>query len=274
MAKNEGEFVVKGERGVDIFVRRNLSPSPRAVIVIVHGLCEHGGRYEFVTDFLLRHGYHVYRHDHRGHGKSGGERGYVDDYMDYIKDTHAVVNCAEEEHPHLPLFMLGHSMGGFVTAFYGITYPGTLQGQIFSGAAVILLPLFKDLESFDYRAAALSPIANSLADLISRDPHVVQNYKDDPLVLKEFTTQLMGEVFIRGAKELMERMKAYTYPCLILHGGGDAIVTPEASKFMFHHISSKDKEISIYDGLYHEIMNEPEKEMVLNDIDHWIKQRI
>ncbi|MCX7983212.1 MAG: lysophospholipase [Syntrophales bacterium] len=274
MAENYAEFVIKGERGTDIFVRKNLSHSARAVLIIVHGLCEHGGRYDFVSDFFTRHGYHVYRHDHRGHGKSGGERGYVEDYMDYIKDTNAVVNRAKEDHPTLPLFMLGHSMGGFITAFYGLTYPDFLKGQIFSGAAVILLPLFKDLESFDYNASAYNPIANSLADLISRDAQVVRSYKEDPLVLKEFTTKLMGEVFLRGAKELMTRMKEYTYPCLILHGGGDAIVTPEASKYLFEHISSKDKEISIYEGLYHEILNEPEKMTVLNDIDHWIKQRI
>lgn len=120
--------------------------------------------------------------------------------MDYIKDTHAVVLRVKEEHPHLPIFMLGHSMGGFITAVYGVTYPTGLQGQIFSGAAVILLPLFKDLESLDYHATARNPIANALADLISRDASVVQAYKDDPLVLKEFTTQLMGEVFIRGQR--------------------------------------------------------------------------
>lgn len=274
MTMNYEEFTVKGEKGVDIFVRKNLCPSPRAVIVIVHGLCEHGGRYDSVAEFFNRHGYHVYRHDHRGHGRSKGERGYVEDYMDYVKDTHTVVLKVKEDYPHLPIFMLGHSMGGFITACYGIAYPGTLKGQIFSGAAVILLPLFKDLEAFDYNAAASNPIANALADLISRDTHVVQAYKDDPLVLKEFTTKLMGEVFIRGAKELMTRMNEYSYPCFILHGGADAIVTPEAARYLFDHISSKDKEISIYEGLYHEIMNEPEKEMVLTDIDRWVKQRI
>jgi len=274
MSEGYAEFTISGVDNVDIFVRRNIISAPRAVLVIVHGLCEHGGRYDHVTEFFVRHGYNVYRHDHRGHGKSGGERGYVEDYMDYIKDTHAVVLRVKEEHPHLPIFMLGHSMGGFITAVYGVTYPTGLQGQIFSGAAVILLPLFKDLESLDYHATARNPIANALADLISRDASVVQAYKDDPLVLKEFTTQLMGEVFIRGAKELMGKMASYAYPCFILHGGGDAIVTPEAARYLFEHISSKDKEISIYEGLYHEIMNEPERELVLNDIDRWIKQRI
>jgi len=274
MPNSYGEFQILGAGNVAIFARKNTTSSARAVIVIVHGLCEHSGRYDHVTDYFVHRGYNVYRFDHRGHGKSGGDRGYVEDYMDYIKDTNSIVIRAREENPTLPIFMLGHSMGGFITATYGITYPTGLAGQIFSGAAVILLPLFKDLENFDYQAAARNPIANTLADLISRDKNVVEAYKNDPLVLKEFTTKLMGEVFIRGAKDLMAKMANYRYPCLILHGGGDAIVTPEAAKFLYEHISSKDKELSIYDGLYHEIMNEPEREKVLADIDRWVKQRI
>lgn len=274
MAEAYEEFEITCQDSVTLFGRKNVSPSPRATLIIVHGLCEHSGRYDHVAAHLTAGGYHVYRFDLRGHGRSSGERGYVDKYEDFITDTQAVVTLAENTYPSLPIFMLGHSMGGTITALYGLTYPAGLAGQIFSGAAVIVLPLFQDLSSLDYNQTPFQPIPNALADMISRDTRVVQAYKDDPLVLKEFTFKLMGEMFIRGAKDIMARAAEYRYPCLILHGGADAIVTPDASQYWYEHIASPDKKAIIYDGLYHEILNEPERATVLADIDHWLKERL
>jgi alpha-beta hydrolase superfamily lysophospholipase len=130
------------------------------------------------------------------------------------------------------------------------------------------------MASFDYNATPLAPIPNTLSDIISRDPQVIRAYKEDPLVIKEFTTKLRGEILIRGAKHLMNSMNTYRYPCLILHGGGDQIVTPDSSKYFYEHISSTDKQLKIYEGLYHEILNEPEKDIIIEDIRLWIEDRI
>ncbi len=265
------EFKLKTADGLELWADKNLVDHPRAVIVLVHGLCEHAGRYDHVVSALNGFACSVYRFDNRGHGRSGGQRGYVEDYNQYVDDAELMAAHAKKENPGKALFMLGHSMGGFITAYYGVKYPGRLSGQILSGAAVIVPPLMKDLEGFDYNAVALAPIANTLMDLVCRDPQVVQAYKDDPLVLKEFTTKLMGEVLLTGAKELMRRMNEYSYPCLILHGGADQIVPADASRYFYDHIASKDKTLKVYDGLYHEILNEPEKETVLQDIRRWIE---
>jgi alpha-beta hydrolase superfamily lysophospholipase len=170
--------------------------------------------------------------------------------------------------------MLGHSMGGFIAASYGVRHPDRLSGQILSGAAVMLLPMVQGMEEFDYNATPDAPIPNNLSGLVSRDPAVVQAYEDDPLVLKEFTMKLMGEVFIRGPKDMMAGVASYGYPCLILHGGNDQIVTPDAARYFYERIASVDKQLKIYDGLYHEILNEPEKETVIEDIHRWIEGRI
>ena len=260
--------------GVELLVSQSLVDNPKAVVIIVHGLCEHAGRYDYVVSRLNEFGFSVYRYDHRGHGRSGGEKGYVEDFQLYTDDADKIVGMVKQDCPNIPRFMLGHSMGGFITGAYGVKYPRQLTGQIFSGAAVILLPLFADLSSLDFDAVAREPIANALGDIISRDREVVQAYADDPLVLKEFSTKLMGEVFIKGAKWLMENMAAYKYPCLILHGGDDQIVVPDASQYLYDHISSADKQIKIYKGLYHEIFNEPEKDSVLEDIHQWILSRV
>jgi acylglycerol lipase len=259
---------------VDLYLSKHVVENPRAVIIIVHGLCEHSGRYDYVTAKFNAFGYLVYRFDNRGHGRSGGERGYLGDFNQFIDDTEKVVEMVKQENPKLPVFMLGHSLGGFIAAAHAVKYPGRLSGQVLTGAALILQPMLTGLEGVDFTATAHAPIANTLTDLVSRDSKVVQDYKDDPLNLKEFSTGLMSEALIRGARWLMNNHGAYAYPCLILHGGGDRIVTPDASRYFYEHISSKDKELKIYDGLYHEIMNEPEKDTVLDDIHQWLEKRI
>jgi alpha-beta hydrolase superfamily lysophospholipase len=237
-------------------------------------VCEHSGRYDYVTSKLNSFGYSVYRFDNRGHGRSGGDKGYVEDFNQFIDDADKIVNMTQSENPKLPVFMLGHSMGGFITAGYGIKYPNRLTGQVLSGAATIILPMLVNLEGVDFTAMARNPIPNALSDQVSRDPKVVEDYQNDPLNLKEYATWLMSEVFLRGARWLMNNVGSYVYPCLILHGGADQIVTPVASWYFHEHIGSKDKEIKVYEGLYHEILNEPEKNVVLEDVHAWIEKRI
>ena len=274
MKKTATEKKLKGVDGVELFMSQSLVDRPKAAIVIVHGICEHSGRYDYVVSRFNDRGYSVYRYDLRGHGRSGGDRAFAQDYELFIDDTDRVVKTAQQENPGTPLFMLGHSMGGFLTPAYAITDPDRLSGQVLSGAAVILLPAVKGLESFDYNAQARNPIPNSLSNVISRDPKVVQAYADDPLVLKEFTTKLMGEIFIRGGQWIMQNMGDYRYPCSILHGGADQIVPPDAAQYFHDHIASKDKQVKIYEGLFHEILNEPERDTVLQDICKWIDARV
>ncbi len=268
----ESNFAVGG--GIELYMSKNVIENPKAVIIIVHGLCEHSGRYDYVTAKLNSFGYSVYRFDNRGHGRSGGDRGHIDDFNQYIDDAEKVVAVVKKENPGLPIFMWGHSMGGFIAAAHAVKYPGRLSGQVLTGAASILLPMAAGLEGVDFSASVRNPIPNSLSDKVSRDPNVVKAYQDDPLNIKEFTTGLMSETFIRGARWLMNNQANYTYPCLILHGGDDQIVTPDASRYFYEHIGSKDKELKIYDGLYHEVMNEPEKDTVLENIHQWLEKRI
>ena len=98
--------------------------------IIVHGLCEHSGRYDYVTAKFNACGYSVYRFDNRGHGRSGGDRGYVNDFNEFIDDAEKIVDMVKKANPKIPVFMLGHSMGGFITAAYGVKYPGRLAGQV------------------------------------------------------------------------------------------------------------------------------------------------
>ena len=268
------EKMVVAPDGVKLFQIKDIPQRPNAIIVLVHGLAEHCGRYNYVVGKLNDFGYGVYRFDNRGHGRSEGKRGHLEDFQLFLDDADLFVDLARKENPDLPLFMLGHSMGGFITAGYGSKYPGKLAGQVFSGSVIIELPIFDALKELDVENAPETPIPNSLSSLISRDQRVVKDYENDPLVLKETTLKLLTTVFLEGVAWLKDNLKNYSYPCLILHGGGDQIVGKASSEYLYENISPKDKTLKIYKDLYHEILNEAEKDLVLSDIRKWIGERI
>lgn len=260
--------------GTELYYAKDITDNPKAVIVIVHGIAEHLGRYEHTKDKLLSFGYNIYRFDHRGHGKSKGRRGHMDNYNDLIKDTDLIVELAAKENPNIPIFMLGHSMGGFVTACYGVTYPNKLKGQILSGAATNSLPLSLKIKSIKLSYLFRGMVPNGLSKLICTVPEIVKGYEDDPLVLKETSVKFNDQFVNKGIPWLVSKLPTYRYPCLILHGGDDQIVPKRCSEEFYKNISSTDKELKIYDGLYHEILGEKIKDSILEDIHQWVEKRL
>lgn len=265
---------VKAFDGTDIFMTRDTVQNPRAVLVIVHGLAEHAGRYDYVTRRLNENGISVYRFDHRGHGRSGGLRGNNDDPDKFLKDTDLVVRLALKENQGKPVFMLGHSMGGLIAAGYGAGQGNLLKGMILSGAALDFLPTFGDLGKTYTETMGNTVMPNSLAAAICRDPEVVKAYEEDPLVLKGVTLRLLYTTFIQGIERLHQNIANYQIPCLILHGGSDLLVPNSAAQWFYDHIPSRDKTLKIYPECYHEILNEKEeKDLVIADIVGWIDSR-
>jgi alpha-beta hydrolase superfamily lysophospholipase len=266
---------LKAFDGTEIFMTTDLVESPKAVLVIVHGLAEHSGRYDYVARKLNENQISVYRFDNRGHGKSGGARGENDHLDHFLKDTHMIVNLAMDETKGKPVFMLGHSMGGLITAAYGTAHRDILKGQITSGAVLDALPMFKPLEETYTEEMGSQMMPNALSELICRDPTVVKAYQEDPLVLKEYTFRLLYTTFIQGVAWLHKNLNHYKYPCLILHGGGDQLVPAGSSQWFHTHVPSEDKTIKIYPDCYHEILNEKvEKDAVIADIVGWINERL
>lgn len=266
---------LKAFDGTEIFMTTDLVESPKAVLVIVHGLAEHSGRYDYVARKLNEKEISVYRFDNRGHGKSGGARGENDHLDHFLKDTHMIVRIAIEANENKPVFMLGHSMGGLITAAYGTAHGDILKGQITSGAVLDALPMFKPLEETYTEEMGSQMMPNALSELICRDPEVVRAYQENPLVLKEYTFRLLYTTFIQGVAWLQKNLHQYKYPCLILHGGGDQLVPASSSQWFHTHVPSKDKTIKIYPECYHEILNEKvEKDAVIADIVGWINERL
>ena len=269
--KNKDTFLMMKDK-TNLFYRQDFPEKMKAVLVIVHGVCEHCGRYQYLAERLGEAGYGVIRFDLRGHGKSEGKRGFASTYLEFSQDAREFVLKAKQEAPGMPVYMLGHSMGSFISAAYGILYPDEIKGQVLSGlpATELPLPTIRLLKHLPYNLLPMIQAGNDLGKIVSRDPAVVKAYIEDPLNLKKATIKMSGEMFIKGPVWMAEHIKEYKYPCLLLHGGADMIVAPSSSEWFFNSISSSDKQRKVYPELYHEIYNEKERDEVIADTISWL----
>jgi lysophospholipase len=257
--------------GVKLYAKIDTQKDSKAVVVIVHGLCEHLGRYDYITAKLLGRNFSVYRFDHRGHGKSEGDRVFYSNYNELIDDVNVIVDMAKSENPGLPVFLIGHSMGGYGVACYGTKYPGKVNGIVISGGLTrdnkgLISQLPKGLDPKGYTP-------NELAGGVCSDEEVVKAYIADPLVEKQISFGLFYAI-ADGVKWLKENHAAFVEPVLMLHGCNDGLVCEKDLRDFFGDISSTDKGLKIYPKLFHEISNEPCKDKVIGDAIEWLEAHI
>ena len=271
MSWREGEL--RGAGGVRLY-RQAWVPDDetRGVVVLAHGLSEHSGRYQHVAARLVGEGFAVEALDHRGHGRSEGSRAFVE-VEDVVADLDRLVDGAATTYQGLPLFLLGHSMGGLIATEYAIRHQQKLTGLILSASLAVLeatSPVTR------LTARVISAIAPRLglvevdSTLVSRDPEVVRAYDADPLVYRRRLPARTVSELASAIGSLPERARVITVPVLIMYGSGDHLVPPAGSVMLDSVISSQDKTLRVYDGLYHEILNEPEQEEVLDDLVNWL----
>ncbi len=258
--------------GTKLFLNKEVPDGARAAAVLVHGLCEHQGRYDFVAEMLHKAKIGTYRFDHRGHGRSEGERTHYDDFNQLLDDTNVVVDMALEENPGSPVFLIGHSMGGFTVSLYGAKYPGKkLRGIITSGA------LTKDTAGLITGVPkGLDPhmmLPNELGAGVCSVPEVVEWYGNDPHNSKTFTAGLCYSI-CSGLTWFEEKVKEFQFPVLMLHGEKDGLVGVQDTYDFFSCAPSADKQMKIYGGLFHEIFNEYCRDEVIKDVVLWMEMRI
>jgi acylglycerol lipase len=268
----DGRFT--GAAGVEIFWHAWLPiGEPRAVVVLAHGAGEHLGRYEHVASRLVSEEYAVYALDHRGHGRSDGPRALIDRVGNAVADIDQVVSRADSEHPDVPLFLLGHSMGGCFAVRYAIDHQDRLHGLVLSGPLAALDAAPAPVRLIARGLSAVAPRLGVFAvdpSLVSRDPEVVKAYEEDPLVHH-------GKLPVRTVAELATAVESFpgnvgviTVPTLIMYGTEDKLAPPAGSVMLSERISSSDKTTIPYEGLYHEIFNEPEQQQVMDDMCAWL----
>jgi alpha-beta hydrolase superfamily lysophospholipase len=257
-------------KGAQLFAQWWLPEGePRAIVAIVHGYAEHSGRYTQTAADLVARGYGVEAVDLRGHGRSSGERVHVDTYDEYLDDVDAFLERVGAVHPGRKLFLLGHSMGGGVVTSYVIERKPPLDGVILSGAAMLARR-----EEAPAGATPPPPRTGPLpAETISRDPAVVAAYENDPLVYRGAPPARTGAAWAAAYQRVQEGMAGIAYPLLILHGTDDRLVPYRGSVQLHETASSSDKTLRLYEGLYHEVLNEPERDKVVADILGWLDAR-
>ncbi len=277
MKHHEGRF--EGVRGTEICYQYWLPDGePIASLLIVHGLAEHCGRYANVVDHFVPRGYAVYGVDHIGHGRSAGKRVYVERFDDFIVVLETYVGWIGDGQPGVPLFMVGHSLGALIGAVYLLDHPADLAGAILSG------PLVKVPDNISPATVLLSRLLSVVlpklgvaavdATGVSRDPAVVRAYVEDPLVYTGKTTARLGCEMLKAMRRVEREAGNITLPILVLQGSEDRLVSPRGAEMLHRLAGSADKTLKVYDGLHHEVYNEPERDVVLADVEAWLCERL
>jgi alpha-beta hydrolase superfamily lysophospholipase len=280
-----------------------LPPDPaRALVIIVHGVHEHSSRYAHVGTRLAAAGFAVYAADHRGHGRSGGRRGNIERMTLIVDDLSSFVLFAAQRHPGVPVFMVGHSLGGLIALHYATephatephatephatephaTEPHDAQPRVLLAGLVVSGPAVEVTAGSALQrrlAGLLSALVPNLGvaalgtEQISRDPAVVRAYHQDPLVYRGKIKARTGAEILATMEGLPARLPRLAMPLLLLHGTDDRICALTGSTMVHNTVSSADKTLHRYQGLYHEVFNEPEREQILTDLLCWLDRHL
>ncbi|MFC2050392.1 alpha/beta hydrolase [Chloroflexota bacterium] len=277
MKHKEGKF--KGYKGLSLYYQCWLpEKSPKAVLLVAHGLAEHSSRYKNLVNYFVPKGYAVYTFDYRGHGKSEGLRSFVDRFSDYLADLKTFLDKVRKEHHDAKIFLVGHSMGGTVATAYAIEHQQEVAGVITSAPSLVASSTVSPaLLAIAGVISALAPkmgVTVLDASTISRDKAVVDAYVNDSLVFRGKIPARTGAELAKMWKTLPEQMPKIKLPILIMQGTADRLANPASSKLLYKRAGSKDKTLKLYKGFYHEIFNEPGHRQVMADVEAWIKKHL
>jgi len=248
----------------------------RSALLVVPGFNGHSGYYQWAGERLAALGHSVYAVDLRGRGQSDGDRFFVEDFADYVSDVARLAELVKRREPGMPLFLLGHSAGGVVACLYALDRQSDLSGLISESFA-------HELPAPDFALAAikglshLAPHARVLKlknSDFSRDPQAVAAMDSDPLIEGESQPTRTLAALVRADETLRRRFAELTLPLLVLHGTADKAAKPSGSRHLFEQAGSADKRLELYEGGFHDLLADVERERVLGDIADWLDAHV
>ena len=248
----------------------------KANLVLCHGVNSHGGQYINAGQNFARRGFAVTALDLRGRGKSEGERYFVEKIDDYVDDLSLAIELGRSKHPELPLFLLGHSAGGVTSVTYALDHQDKIDGLICESFAFRVYAPNAALKLLE-GASHIIPHVHVLKlpmEAFSRDPQWVAQLEADPLTLNESQPVETVASFARAGERFEREFPRITLPVLILHGTADKATRPDGSQQFFDQAGSADKTLKLYEGYYHDLLNDLGKEQVFDDIVSWIDEHI
>lgn len=261
--------------GISILLRNWTIDKPKATVLLVHGYGEHSGRYEETASRLNSAGYSVFSYDRRGEGQTEGTKGHIQSIKNHVSDLIELRKLVDIKGK---FFLMAHSLGGLVSLTYLLDHkPTDIDGVVLSSPFIKIddgtAPILQKLAGL---IAAMFPKLPTIAldvNLISRDPKEVEKYVNDPLIFHGKTNAKTGYEMIKAIKHVQAKFSEFDLPFIILHGSEDKLADPQGSKWLYERSKSKDKKMTILDGLYHETMREPEKELFFEGMISWLDVR-
>ena len=278
ISHREGTFVGTEGRRIHWQAWREDGVPTRAAIVLAHGAAEHSGRYGYVVEKLVPAGYPIWALDHHGHGRSEGRRAVIERLSQAVADLDTLVGMAAAEVPEAPLFLLGHSMGGAISLSYAFEHQDKLDGLILSAPAASLEAASAPVRLIGRVLSAVAPTLGVFdvdPSTISRDPDEVAAYESDPLNHQGRLPARTVAELTSAIQKFPQRVAGIQLPLLVMHGSADELTPDSASRMVHARAGSADKTLTIYDGYYHEIFNEPpaDRQRVLDDLLGWLNAR-
>jgi alpha-beta hydrolase superfamily lysophospholipase len=277
MNHQQGKFITA--RGVNIFYQSWLPEGdPKAALLLVHGLGEHGGRYVNLVNHFVPLGYAVYALDHIGHGHSDGTRLFLESFADFTNPLKLYFDMVTKWQPGKPVFLVGHSMGGLISSVYLLEHQDELAGAIISAPAIKVSDSISPATILAGRVfSAIAPKLGIMAldaTAICSDPAVVDAYLKDPLVCNGKITARLAAEMLGAMQRVTREVSQIHLPLLVIQGSADRLVDPKGSQMLYGQSSSSDKTLKVYDGFYHEVFNEPGRAQVLGDVQAWLEKQL
>ncbi len=268
---------IKVDKKTSLFYRRWQGKPDKSVLLFVHGMGEHSGRYGHPVQFFGKEGYTIYAYDQRGHGRSDGQRAYAESFAKFIGDLNQVIRFIKKKEGDKKIYLIGHSFGGQVVLTYGARHPEGIEGIIVSSPNLRLampVPWLKKQAGLFLSSLLPGLAMDSGVDpnLVSHDEEEVEAYANDPLINTDITVRLASEMFA-NQDEMLSIAEAFEVPCLLMHAGDDQISDPEGTEEFFEACAASDKTLELYPGFYHELFNEVDKLSVFSDMKTWLQRR-
>ena len=269
---------------IELYWQSWCTQKPQGLIIMIHGLAEHSGRYKATAEYFTEHGWSFYACDLRGHGLSEDGRRpgrvHVDHFDDYVNDVDAIITLAQQQHPDVPCVIMGHSMGGLIALGYSIKHPKLLKGTVISSPGLAAHPSAQPSKLLGFIARILSRLSPHLLisskldpNSVSRDPKVVKAYMADPLVSAKVSARWYISIN-EAMADIQNRAKQVKLPTLLMQSAADTLVDPKSTVKWAADAPVDKTEFVLWDGLFHEMFNEPEKDKVRLHVLQWLQKHV